>query len=177
MERIYGKPIITQADMHKRIRELGSRISEDYEGKALTLVGVLKGAFAFYADLVRAIPLPLIVDFLVVSSYGTKAKTTGRVKIISDLTTDIKGRDVLLVEDIVDSGMTLSFLKKKLMARHPQSLKVCALLDKPERRKADLVLDYVGFSIPNKYVVGYGLDYQDKYRNLPYIAVLDKVGE
>jgi len=177
MERIYGKPIITQADMHKRIRELGSRISEDYEGKALTLVGVLKGAFAFYADLVRAIHLPLTVDFLVVSSYGTKSKTSGRIKIISDLTTDIKGRDVLLVEDIVDSGMTLSFLKKKLMSRHPQSVKVCALLDKPERRKADVVLDYVGFSIPNKYVVGYGLDYQDKYRNLPYIAVLDKVGE
>ena len=177
MERIYGKPIITQADMHNRIRELGSRISEDYEGKALTLVGVLKGAFAFYADLVRAIHLPLIVDFLVVSSYGAKSKTSGRVKIISDLTTDIKGRDVLLIEDIVDSGMTLNFLKKKLMARHPQSLKVCALLDKPERRKADVVLDYVGFAIPNKYVVGYGLDYQNKYRNLPYIAVLDKVGE
>jgi hypoxanthine phosphoribosyltransferase len=177
MERIYGKPIITQADMYKRIRELGNRISEDYEGKALTLVGVLKGAFAFYADLVRAIHLPLIVDFLVVSSYGAKAKTSGRVKIISDLTTDIKGRDVLLVEDIVDSGMTLSFLRKKLMARRPESLKVCALLDKPERHKADVVLDYVGFSIPNKYVVGYGLDYQDKYRNLPYIAVLDKVGE
>jgi hypoxanthine phosphoribosyltransferase len=177
MERIYGKPIITQADMHKRIREMGSRISEDYQGKALTLVGVLKGAFAFYADLVRVVDLPLIVDFLVVSSYGTKAKTSGRVKIISDLTTDIKGRDVLLVEDIVDSGMTLSFLKKKLMARRPESLKVCALLDKPERRKSGVVLDYVGFSIPNKYVVGYGLDYQDKYRNLPYIAVLDKVGE
>ena len=177
MERIYGKPIITQADMHKRIRDLGSRISEDYQGKALTLVGVLKGAFAFYADLVRVIDLPLIVDFLVVSSYGSKAKTSGRVKIISDLTTDIKGRDVLLVEDIVDSGMTLSFLKKKLMARNPESLKVCTLLDKPERRKAGVVLDYVGFSIPNKYVVGYGLDYQGKYRNLPYIAVLDKVGE
>ncbi len=177
MERIYGKPIITQADMHKRIRELGNRISEDYTGKALTLVGVLKGAFAFYADLARAIDLPLTVDFLVVSSYGAKAKTSGRVKIISDLTTDIKRRDVLLVEDIVDSGMTLSFLKKKLMARHPESLKVCALLDKPERRKAGVVLDYVGFSIPNKYVVGYGLDYQDKYRNLPYIAVLDKVSE
>jgi hypoxanthine phosphoribosyltransferase len=177
MERIYGKPIITQADMHKRIRELGNRISEDYEGRALTLVGVLKGAFAFYADLVRAIHLPLNVDFLVVSSYGSKSKTSGRVKIISDLTTDIKGRDVLLIEDIVDSGMTLSFLKKKLMARHPESLKVCTLLDKPDRHKAGVVLDYVGFSIPNKYVVGYGLDYQGKYRNLPYIAVLDKVGE
>lgn len=175
MELIYGKPIITQADMHKRIRDLGNRISDDYEGRELTLVGVLKGAFAFYADLARAIHLPLIVDFLVVSSYGAKSKTTGRVKIISDLTTDIKGRDVLLVEDIVDSGMTLSFLKKRLMARNPQSLRVCALLDKPQRRKVDVVLDYVGFSIPNKYVVGYGLDYQGKYRNLPYIAVLDKI--
>ncbi|MGH7273019.1 MAG: hypoxanthine phosphoribosyltransferase [Nitrospiria bacterium] len=177
MERIYGKPIITQGDMHRRIRELGNRISEDYEGKDLVLVGVLKGAFAFYADLVRAIQLPLMVDFLVVSSYGSKAKTSGRVKIISDLTTEIKGHDVLLVEDIVDSGMTLSFLRKKLMARHPESLRVCTLLEKPERRKADVVLDYVGFSIPDKYVVGYGLDYQGKYRNLPYIAVLDKVGE
>src|SRR3989304_2274730 len=110
------------------------------------------------------------------SSDGSKAKTSGRVKIISDLTTDIKGHDVLLVEDIVDSGMTLGFLRKKLMARHPQSLRVCTLLEKPERRKADVGLDYVGFSIPNKYVVGYGLDYQGKYRNLPYIAVLDKGG-
>jgi hypoxanthine phosphoribosyltransferase len=177
MELIYGKPIITQADMHKRIRELGNRISEDYEGSALTLVGVLKGAFAFYADLVRAIHLPLIVDFIVVSSYGSRAKSSGRVKIISDLTTDIKGRDVLLIEDIVDSGMTLSFLRKKLMARRPHSLRVCTLLDKPDRRKEGVVLDYVGFSIPNRYVVGYGLDYQGKYRNLPYIAVLDKVGD
>ncbi len=132
MELIYGKPIITQADMHKRIRELGSRISEDYEHGALTLVGVLKGAFAFYADLVRAIHLPLLVDFLVVSSYGSKSKSSGRVKIISDLTTDVKGRDVLLVEDIVDSGMTLKFLKKKLIARRPRSIRVCTLLDKPD---------------------------------------------
>jgi hypoxanthine phosphoribosyltransferase len=174
---IYGKPIITQADMHRRIRELGSRISEDYQGTDLILVGVLKGAFAFYADLVRAIHLPLMVDFLVVSSYGSKPKTSGRVKIISDLTMDIKSHHVLLVEDIVDSGMTLSFLRKKLLARHPKSVKVCTLLDKPERRKEGVILDYVGFSIPDKYVVGYGLDYQGKYRNLPYIAVLDMVAE
>lgn len=177
VERIFGKPIITQEDMQRRIKELGRRISIDYEGKDLLVVGVLKGAFAFFADLVRAIRLPIRVDFIIVSSYGLKSKPAGRVKVISDLTEDIAGQDVLLVEDIVDSGLTINSLKKNLLSRRPKSLKVCALLDKPERRKIDVVIDYVGFKIPNKYVVGYGLDYQNKYRNLSYIAVLENVEE
>ena len=174
MGQIFGRPIITQEDMQKRVKELGTRITADYQGKDLLLVGVLKGAFAFYADLLRAIRLLVRVDFLVVSSH--RARSGGsKVKIVSDLTGEIAGQDVILVEDIVDSGMTLSYLKKRLLARKPRSLKVCALLDKPDRRKVRVVIDYVGFTIPNKYVVGYGLDYQDNYRNLPYIAVLDHV--
>jgi hypoxanthine phosphoribosyltransferase len=176
MEQIFGRPIITQEEMQKRIKELGNQITLDHEGKDLLVVGVLKGAFAFYSDLVKAIHLPIRVDFLVVSSRRTKSKT-GKIKVVSDLTEDIAGQDVLLVEDIVDSGMTLSHLKKKLLARKPRTLKVCVLLDKPERRKVRIVIDYVGFTIPNKYVVGYGLDYKNQYRNLPYIAVLDKVSE
>lgn len=176
MEQIFGRPIITQEEMQKRIKALGNQITLDYEGRDLLMVGVLKGAFAFYADLLRAIHLSVRVDFLVVSSRRTKAKT-GKIKVVSDLTEEIAGQDVLLVEDIVDSGMTLSFLKKKLHARRPRSLKVCVLLDKPERRKVRIAIDYVGFTIPNKYVVGYGLDYKNNYRNLPYIAVLDKVTE
>ena len=173
MERIFGKPIIDQEEMHKRIRDLGRQIATDYEGRDLLLVGVLKGAFAFYADLARAIQLPLRVDFLVVTSSESQAKTFEKVKIVSDLTEDIKGQDILLVEDIVDSGLTVSYLKKILLAKQPRSVKVCTLLDKPDRRKVKVAVDYIGFSIPNKYVVGYGLDYQNKYRNLPYIAVLD----
>ncbi len=169
--------MITQEEMRKRIQELGLRIAQDYQEKELVLVGVLKGAFVFFADLARAIPLPLHVDFLVVSSYGDKKKSSGMVKVISDVSHTIKGKDVLVVEDIVDSGLTLTFLKKKFMARKPNSLRFCTLLDKPQRRKAEVVIDYVGFTIPNKYVVGYGLDYENKYRNLPYIAVLDNIRE
>jgi len=173
MDRVYGRPIITQEEMQKRIRELGHRITLDYEGKPLILVGVLKGAFAFHADLARAIRLPLKVDFLVVSSYGARGQSSGVVKIISNLTENIDGQHVLLVEDIVDSGLTVSYLKKSLLVRKPKSIKACTLLNKPERRKTEVSIEYVGFTIPNHYVVGYGLDYQDKYRNLPYIAVLD----
>jgi hypoxanthine phosphoribosyltransferase len=177
MERIFGRPIVTQEEMRTRIRELGRQITADYAGKDLILVGVLKGAYAFYADLARAIRIPMRVDFIVVTSYDSKARTTGKVKMVSDLTEDIKGRDVLLVEDIVDSGLTVQYLVKTLAKRKPRSIKVCALLSKPERRKVDAQVDYVGFKIPNKYVVGYGLDYQQKYRNLPYLAVLDTVEE
>lgn len=159
--------------MQKRIQELGSQISADYEDKPLIVVGILKGAFAFVADLVRAIRLPLKMDFLIVSSYGAKDRSSGKVKIISDLTENIEGQHILLVEDIVDSGLTVSYLKKSLLVKSPKSIKVCTLLNKPERRKTDVSIEYVGFTIPNNYVVGYGLDYQNKYRNLPYIAVLD----
>ena len=177
MERIFGKPLVTQEEMRARIKELGKQIATDYTGKDFVLVGVLKGAYAFFADLARAIRIPMRVDFIVVASYGSKAKTSGKVKIITELTEDIRGKDVLLVEDIVDSGITVQRLVKTLAKRKPRSIKVCTLLNKAERRIVDVVVDYVGFKIPNKYVVGYGLDYQQKYRNLPYLAVLDMEGE
>jgi hypoxanthine phosphoribosyltransferase len=177
MERIFGRPIVTQEEMRTRIRELGRQISADYAEKELILVGVLKGAYAFYADLARAIRIPLRVDFIIVASYGSRGKTSGKVKMMTDLTEDIAGRDVLLVEDIVDSGLTVQHLTKTLSKRKPKSIKVCTLLSKPERRKVDVPIDYIGFKIPNNYVVGYGLDYQQKYRNLPYLAVLDKVDD
>ncbi|MFO0707228.1 MAG: hypoxanthine phosphoribosyltransferase [Nitrospira sp.] len=177
MERVFGRPIVTQEQMRSRIRELGKQISTDYAGKDLVLVGVLKGAYAFYADLARAIRIPIRVDFIVVSSYGSKSKTSGKVKLVTDLTEPIKGKDVLLVEDIVDSGLTVQQLVKTLSKKKPRSLKVCTLLSKPERRQVDVQLAYEGFKIPNHYVVGYGLDYQQKYRNLPYLAVLDQVDE
>ncbi len=176
-ERIFGKPIITQEEMRKRIRELGLKIAEDYQGRDLLMVGVLKGAFAFIADLSRATPLPLRIDFLVVSTRAKNNTDSGRIDIISDIFQDLAGQDILVVEDIVDSGHTIAFLKEKIMGQKPKSLKFVALLNKPQRRKVDVVVDYIGFTIPNKYVVGYGLDYENKYRNLPYIAVLDKVQE
>lgn len=177
MERIFGRPIVTQEEMRTCIKELGRQITADYAEKDLILVGILKGAYAFYADLARAIRIPLRVDFLVVSSYNSKSKTSGKVKMVTDLTEDIAGRDVLLVEDIVDSGLTVQYLTNTLSKRKPKSIRVCALLSKPERRKVDVTVHYVGFQIPNKYVVGYGLDYQQKYRNLPYLAVLDTVDD
>jgi hypoxanthine phosphoribosyltransferase len=173
MERIFGRPIVTQEEMRARIRELGKQITADYTGKDFVLVGVLKGAYAFYADLARAIRVPMRVDFLMVTSDGSRAKKSGKVKKVTELTEDIKGKDVLLVEDIVDSGLTAQHLVKTLAQKKPRSIKVCTLLSKPDGRTVDLVIDYVGFKIPNKYVVGYGLDYQQKYRNLPYLAVLD----
>jgi len=177
MERVFGRPVVTQEQMRTRIREIGKQISADYVGKDLVLVGVLKGAYAFYADLARAIRIPIRVDFIIVTSYGSKAKTSGKVKLVTELTEEIKGKDVLLVEDIVDSGLTVQYLVKTLSKRKPRSIKVCTLLSKPERREVEVQIDYEGFKIPNKYVVGYGLDYQQKYRNLPYLAVLDQVDE
>ena len=177
MERVFGRPIVTQEQMRTRIRELGKQISADYAGKDLVLVGVLKGAYAFYADLARAIRIPIHIDFIVVASYGSKTKTSGKVKLITDLTEPIKGKDVLLVEDIVDSGLTVQYLLKTLLKKKPRSLKVCTLLSKPNRRQVMVPVDYEGFKIPDHYVVGYGLDYQKKYRNLPYLAVLDVMDE
>ena len=177
MERIFGRPIVTQEEMRTRIRELGKQITTDYTGKDFVLVGVLKGAYAFYADLARAIRIPMRVDFLMVTSDGSRTKISGKVKMVTELTEDIKGKDVLLVEDIVDSGLTAQYLLKTLAKRKPRSIKVCTLLSKPDRRIIDVTIDYVGFKIPNKYVVGYGLDYQQKYRNLPYLAVLDMEGD
>jgi len=180
MERIFGRPIVTQEEMRARNRELGKQITTDYAGKDLVLVGVLKGAYAFYADLARAIRIPMRVDFLMVTSEGARVKSAGNaktVRMVTGLTEDIKGKDVLLVEDIVDSGLTVQYLVKTLAKKKPRSIKVCTLLSKPDRRTVHVAIDYVGFKIPNKYVVGYGLDYQQKYRNLPYLAVLDIEGD
>ena len=177
MERIFGRPIVTQEEMRARIRELGKQITTDYTGKDFVLVGVLKGAYAFYADLARAIRIPMRVDFLLVTSHGSRVKASGKVKMMTELTEDIAGKDVLLVEDIVDSGLTAQHLMKTLMKKKPRSIKICTLLSKTDRRTSNVVIDYVGFKIPNKYVVGYGLDYQQKYRNFPYLAVLDMEGD
>jgi hypoxanthine phosphoribosyltransferase len=177
LDRIFGRPIVTQEEVRTRIRELGRQITADYADKDLILVGILKGAYAFYADLARAIRLPLRVDFLVVTSYGSKPKSSGKVKMVTDLTEDIAGRDVLLVEDIVDSGLTVQYLIDTLSKRKPKSIEACALLSKPARRKVNVAVRYTGFEISDKYVVGYGLDYQQKYRNLPYLAVLDMVDD
>jgi hypoxanthine phosphoribosyltransferase len=177
MERMFGRPIITQEQMRSRIRELGRQISTDYAGKDLVLVGILKGAYAFFADLARSIRIPVRVDFIVVTSYGTGAKTSGKVKLVTELTEQIKNKDVLLVEDIVDSGLTAQYLMNTLAKRKPKSINVCTLLSKPERRVVDVHVQYIGFKIPDQYVIGYGLDYQQKYRNLPYLAVLDQASE
>lgn len=177
LDLIFGRPIVTQEDMRARIKELGRQIAIDYAGKDLILVGILKGAYAFYADLARAIRIPLRVDFIVVASYGSASRTSGKVKMVTDLTENVTNKHVLLVEDIVDSGLTAQHLLKKLARRKPRTIKICTLLSKPERRAVNVKIDYVGFNIPNQYVVGYGLDYQQKYRNLPYLAVLDTVDD
>src|SRR5207253_3959404 len=153
-----------------RIRELGEQISDDYEGRNLVLVGVLKGAVFFLSDLMRQIEIPCEVDFMAVASYGSATDSSGVVRILKDLDATIEGRDVLIVEDIVDSGLTLQYLLRNLAGRNPRSLEVCALLIKPERQKVDLHARYVGFEIPNRFAIGYGLDHGERYRNLPYVA-------
>jgi hypoxanthine phosphoribosyltransferase len=165
--------ILVQADeLAHRVRQLGAQISEDYKGRDLLLIGVLKGAVFFLSDLMRHIDVPCEVDFMAVASYGSATESSGVVRILKDLDAPIEGRDVLIVEDIVDSGLTLSYLLRNLSARGPASLEVCALLTKPERREVELVPRYVGFEIPNRFAVGYGLDYGERFRNLPYVATL-----
>lgn len=166
------KVLINEEELKEKTRELGRRISEDYEGKDLIIISVLKGGFIFAADLMRAIKIPVAVDFMAVSSYGASTKTSGVVQIRKDLDRDIKGMDVLVVEDILDSGLTLNYITKVLQNRGAQSVKICTILDKPARRKAPILADYIGFEIPDEFVVGYGLDYMEKYRNLPFVGVL-----
>lgn len=166
------KVLISQQELQKKVAELGSQISRDYAGKNLLMVSVLKGAVVFMADLMRAVTIPCQIDFMSVASYGTGVKTSGVVKIIKDLDIDLKNRDLLIVEDILDSGMTLSYVKSLLEQRGTRSVKICALLDKPERRQADIRADYTGFTVPDEFLVGYGLDFAEKYRNLPYVGVL-----
>jgi hypoxanthine phosphoribosyltransferase len=167
-----GEVLVEAEDLQRRVRELGAEISADYEGRDLVMIGVLKGAVLFLADLMRELEVPCEVDFMAVSSYGSATDSSGVVRILKDLDASIEGRDVLLVEDIVDSGLTLHYLLKSLGARDPRTLEVCALLTKPERRRVDLPIKYVGFDIPNRFAIGYGLDHARKYRNLPYVAAL-----
>ena len=156
------------------MRELGEEISRDYQGRDLFLVGVLKGAVFFLSDLMRCIEVPCEVDFMAVASYGSSTHSSGVVRILKDLDATIEGKDVLIVEDIIDSGLTLSYLLRTLNAREPRSLEVCSLLTKPDRREVELPIRYTGFEIPNEFVVGYGLDHAERYRNLPYVAVLQE---
>ncbi len=165
--------LIEEPALQDRIRELGAEISDDYAGRELLLVGVLKGAVFFMADLMRALAVPCEVDFMAISSYGAATDSSGVVRILKDLDISIEGRDVLIVEDIIDSGLTLSYLRRTLEARRPASLEVCALLTKPARREIDVPVRYVGFEIPNCFVVGYGLDFAERYRNLRHVAILD----
>src|SRR3972149_10969359 len=174
MERVFGKPLITQKAIEKRVKELGAQITTDYDGKDVLMICLLKGAYTFFADLVRNVQLPVMVDFMMVSSYKDRSVSSGTVNIVQELSSSIEGKDVLLVEDIIDSGLTLDYIYQALKAMNPESLKLCVLLDKSDRRKHEVPIEYLGFSIPNKFIIGYGLDYKDKYRNLPYIAVLDK---
>ncbi len=168
-----GEVLLSADELQRRVVELGEEISRDYAGRSLLLVGVLKGAVFFLSDLMRFIEVPVEVDFMAVASYGSATDSSGVVRIMKDLDVAIEGRDVLIVEDIVDSGLTLQYLVRNLGSRNPRTLEVCALLTKPERRKVQLPTRYVGFEIPDRFVVGYGLDYCERHRNLPFVAVLE----
>lgn len=164
--------LISEDELQKRIGELGQQLAKDYDGKDPIFVGVLKGVVNFFTDMVRATPIRCQYEFMAVSSYGGGTSTSGNVKMLKDVSCNIKGRHVVILEDIIDSGLTLKFVAEHLRSMEPASLKICTLLDKPERRKVDIFADYVGFTIPNEFVVGFGLDYQEFYRNLPFIGVL-----
>ncbi len=170
---IVGKPLLTTRQIQSKVKELAERISQDYKGKDIVAIGILKGAFMFFSDIVRAIKVPLKLDFIVASSY-VKTETSGEVKIFYDAREDIADKDVLLIDDIVDSGITLNHIRESMLAKGPKSLKTCVFLDKKERRIEKVPLDYVGFEIPNEFVVGYGLDYEGQFRNLPYISIFKK---
>src|SRR4051794_28514148 len=172
LTRGVSKVLIEEDAVAARVTELGAEVSSDYAGKDLLLVGVLKGAVFFMADLMRQLTVPCEVDFMAISSYGAATDSSGVVRILKDLDINIEGRNVLVVEDIIDSGLTLSYLMRNLESREPASLEVCALLTKPERREIDVPVRWIGFEIPNKFVIGYGLDFAERYRNLPYVGVL-----
>ena len=173
LERAVTEVLIDRDVLQRRIHELGEEISSDYAGRDLLLIGVLKGAVFFMADLMRNLTIPCEIDFMAISSYGASTDSSGVVRILKDLDINIEGRDVLIVEDIIDSGLTLSYLMRNLEARGPASLEICSLLTKPERREADVPVRYIGFEIPNRFVIGYGLDFAERYRNLPYVGILD----
>lgn len=167
-----AETLFTEEDLEAIVARIGAQISKDYEGKNLLMVSVLKGSLMFMADLMRHITIPCSIDFLSVSSYGSGTSTSGEVRILKDLDRSLEGKDLLVVEDILDSGVTLSFLLKNLSARNPSSIRLCTLLDKPERRRVEVKADYIGASVPDKFIVGYGLDYDEKYRNIPFVGVL-----
>lgn len=172
MENDLKSILVSEEQIRSKVTELGRVITEQYRGKQLLAVGILKGSIVFMSDLIRSINLPLEIDFMEVSSYGKSTKSSGAVRILKDLDVDIEGRDVLIVEDIIDTGLTLKYLVEILRARKPASLKICTFLNKPSRRKVEMVVDFNGYDIPDEFAVGYGLDYGEKYRNLPYVAVL-----
>ena len=169
-----NEALIDEAGLQKKVGEIGLTITRDYQGKSPLIVCVLRGAAIFHADLIRRVDVDLLVDFISVRSYGDGTASSGAVQLIKDLETGIEDRDVLLVEDIVDTGLTLDYLLRNLRSRRPRTLKVCSLLSKPARRRISVPIDYLGFEIPDRFVVGYGLDYDQKYRNLPFVAVLDQ---
>jgi len=170
---ITGKPLLSKEQIQSKVLELADKISRDYLGKELLAVGILKGSFMFFADLVRAIRVPITVDFVIASSY-LKTTSTGEIKVFYDIREEISNTHVLLIDDIVDTGVSLNFIRENVLSKGPASLRICAFLDKKERRVADVPIDYVGYEIPDKFVVGYGLDYDNKYRNLPYISTFKK---
>ena len=174
LERVVAEVLVDSDALSERIAELGEEISEDYEGRDLLLVGVLKGAVFFMADLMRHVSVPCEIDVMAISSYGAATDSSGVVRILKDLDINIRDRHVLVVEDIIDSGLTLSYLVRNLSAREPASLEICALLTKPSRREIEVPVRYVGFEIPNRFVIGYGLDFAERYRNLPYVGVLNE---
>lgn len=171
--------LLSEEEIQKRVKDLAQEISQDYKGVSPVLIGILRGSFVFLSDLIRHLTILPEIDFMSVSSYNTLTKSSGVVRILKDLERDIGGENVIVVEDIVDTGLTMTYIRRMLMARLPRSLKICTLLDKRERREVDIQIDYVGFVIPNKFVIGYGLDLAEKYRNLPYVATLEdsEIGE
>ncbi len=174
LERGVGEILIDEEALQARVTELAEAVSADYAGRQLLLVGVLKGAVFFMADLMRRLAVPCEIDFMAISSYGASTDSSGVVRILKDLDSNIEGRDVLVVEDIIDSGLTLSYLMRNLDARGPASLEICALMTKPSRREIDVPVRWIGFEIPNRFVIGYGLDFAERYRNLPYVGVLSE---
>ncbi len=167
------KPLITQGKINQAVANLAAEINRDYRGKKPLLIGILKGSFVFMADLVRQLDLPIEVDFVKLSSYGSGTRTSGKVKVVQGLKSPIKGRDVLIVEDIVDTGLTVSFLMGNLRKKKPASLKLCVLIDKPPEHKVPVTIDYLGFTVPDKFIVGYGIDWNEKFRQLPDICIID----
>lgn len=168
------KVLLDEETLAKKVKELGQQISEDYAGEEVLFVGILKGASLFMSDLLRQVSIPAYIDYMVVSSYGNAAQTSGAVRIIKDLEVDIEGRNVIVVEDIVDTGLTLNYLMKNLESRKPKSLKIASLLDKPAGRRIDVKVDYLGFEVPDEFIIGYGIDYAEKYRSLPFVGLLKR---